>query len=133
MIYLMIIEILIAAVFLLASYFADRIITGKRLRENQVAWDNYCKDMTFSERLDCFADWILQRQCETGWKHKYIPYMNHIKPTVFDCEIDRAQYRGTKEEISKHSGMPIEILNNMGTLPQKIETGRRHIKCRKGN
>lgn len=121
MIYLMLIEILIAAVFLLASYFADRIITGKRLRENQSSWDNYCKDMTFSERIDCFADWILQRQYGMGWKHKYIPYMNHIEPTVFDCRIDGVQYRGTKEEISKHSGIQFYILNEFEILPMSIE------------
>lgn len=124
-IYIILFEILSVIVYLLILYFVDRIVTNKRLKENQSAWDNYCKDMTYYERLDCFKDWLSQRQCEKGWRFKYIPYMNHVKPTVFDCRIDGVQYRGTKEEISVKSGIPIEILNKMGTLPQQIETGRR--------
>lgn len=125
MIYIMLFEILIGVIYLLLFCFVDRIVTNKRLKENQSEWDNYCKDMTYSERLDCFTDWLLQRQCEKGWRFKYIPYINHVKTTVFDCEIDGVQHRGTKEDIASSSGIPIEILNRMGTLPQQIETGRR--------
>ena len=121
MIYLMLIEILIAAVFLLTLYFADRIITGKRLRENQSAWDNYCKDMTFSERLECFDDWVLQRKYEEGWGFYYIPLMNHVEPTVFDCKINSIEYRGTKEEISEESGLPDWMFDEIRCVPMMLE------------
>ena len=121
MIYIMLSEILIGMVFLFILYFTDRIITQKRLRKNQIAWDNYCKDMTFSERLDCFNDWLPQRRYEEGWGFYYIPLMNHIEPTVFDCKINGIKYRGTKEEILKESGLPAWMFDEIRCVPMMLE------------
>ena len=99
----------------------ERIFCGKRrLMENQEAWDEYCKNMTFRERQERFPDWVRQRKMETGHEFFWIPNRFHTEPIVMECVIDGVRRRGTIEEISKHSGMPLSILEsiNDGFLPE---------------
>ena len=103
----------------------ERIFYGKKyLKENQEAWDEYCKDMTFQERQECFSDWVKQRKVETGHEYSWIPTKNHTEPIVMECVIDGIRRRGTIEEISEHSGIPLSVLKsiNDGFLPEYLNT-----------
>lgn len=92
----------------------ERIFFGKKyLRENQEAWDEYCKDMTFRERQECFSDWIKQRKEETGREYYWIPNRFHTEPTVYEIVIDGVRRRGTVKEISGHTGIPISLLEQV--------------------
>lgn len=103
----------------------ERIFFGKRyLRENQQAWDKYCENITFRERQECFSDWVRQRKEETGHEYFWIPNRFHTEPIVMECVIDGVRRRGTIEEISEHSGIPLSILKsfNDGVLPEYLDT-----------
>lgn len=66
--------ILAAGLLFLAIWLiSDRIITNKRIAENQKAWNEYSKGMTEDEKLDCFADFLWERRIEKGWAFFYIP------------------------------------------------------------
>lgn len=73
----MIIEILIllfiAATFLIVYLAIDSYITNKRLKENQLAWDEFSKDLSDIEKREVLLYWLEKRQIEKGWKYKYIP------------------------------------------------------------
>lgn len=81
----------------------------RKLRENQEAWDNYCKNMTYKERSRCFLEWCEQRKRETGNYFYWFPKENHIPPIYYECMINGKYYRGTKQEIIQKSDMPREI------------------------
>ena len=66
-----------------------------KLRENQEAWDNYCKDMTYKERSRCFLGWCEQRKRKTGNHFYWFPQENHIPPIYHECIINGKYYRGT--------------------------------------
>lgn len=103
----------------------ERIFFGKKhLRENQEAWDEYCKDMTFRERQEYFMDWVILRKVETGHTHLWIPNRFHTKPAVQECVIDGVYYRGTIEQISEQSGVSLDVLKsiNEGILPEYLNT-----------
>lgn len=103
----------------------ERISFGKKyLRENQEAWDEYCKDMTFRERQERFGDWVRQRKEETGHEYYRIPNRFHTEPIVLECIVDGVRRRGTIEEISEHTGIPLSILKsiNDGFLPEYLNT-----------
>ena len=72
-IFVMLIELLAGIFFLAAWFVSDAIITSKRIKENQIAWNEYSKGMTAEEKLDCFADFLYERRMEKGWKFFYIP------------------------------------------------------------
>ncbi|MCI9137981.1 MAG: hypothetical protein HFH48_10570 [Lachnospiraceae bacterium] len=92
----------------------ERIFYGKRyLRENQEAWDEYCRNMTHQERRECFGDWVKQRQEETRHEYAWIPNRFHTEPTVYEIIIDGVRRRGTVEEISEHTGIPISLLEQV--------------------
>ncbi len=92
----------------------ERIFYGKRyLRGNQQAWDEYCKNMTFRERQECFLDWARQRKEETGHEYFWIPNRFHTEPTVYEIVIDGVRRRGTVKEISEHTGIPISLLEQV--------------------
>lgn len=58
----------------LGIYFAiDKIITNKRLNENQREWEKYSEGMTDTEKRECFSDWLTMRKLEKGWSFYYIP------------------------------------------------------------
>ncbi len=53
----------------------DDIITGERLRENQLAWNEYSKNMTDNEKMEVYLKWCKLRKYEKGWKYYYYPGM----------------------------------------------------------
>lgn len=61
--------------FIIVYLSISHIITLKRVNENQKAWNEYSKDMSDNEKMDCFYDWLSARKVEKGWKHYYIPKM----------------------------------------------------------
>lgn len=92
----------------------ERIFYGKRyLRENQEAWDEYCRNMTHQERRECFVGWVKQRQEETRHEYAWIPNCFHTEPTVCEIVIDGVRRRGTVKEISEHTGIPISLLEQV--------------------
>lgn len=88
------------------------IFHGIRRKKVQKAWDEYCKDLSRSERRDAVYEWSKKNQIKTGYNLIYIPKVNNIPCTILSTIIDGQKYRGTVEEISFHSGYPIEILKN---------------------
>lgn len=64
---------ILAIVFTVIYLFADHVITIIRVEQNQKAWNEYSKDMTDSEKLNCFGDWLSMRKNEKGWKYFYVP------------------------------------------------------------
>ena len=75
MIYVCIGELIIGLLFLLIYFTDDNLITRKRLKDNQIAWDEYSNGMTFSEKNDCYLDWCTNRKLENGWRFYYFPRM----------------------------------------------------------
>lgn len=68
--------ICVLAFLLIEIYFLlDAIITRKRLKENQIAWDEYSKDMSYMEKMEIFPEWLESRKLEKGWSFYYIPRM----------------------------------------------------------
>ena len=73
MIYVCICEIVIGFLFLLIYAVIDKIITTKRLKLNQTAWDEYSKNMTHSEKYNCYLEWCTRRKIENNWGFYYFP------------------------------------------------------------
>lgn len=69
----------------------------RKLKENQEAWDNYCKNMTYKERSRCFLEWCEQRKRKTGNYFYWFPQENHIPPVYHECVINGKYYRGTEQ------------------------------------
>ena len=112
--------------FLLYTVIEPRIrecfwLKRRKLRENQEAWNNYCKDMTYKERIGCFLEWCEQRKRKTGNYFYWFPQENHIPPVYHECVINGKYYRGTEQEIIQESNMPIEIQKYLqGYFPDEI-------------
>lgn len=71
-----IIAIAIIALLYLAVYIAiDVVITWHRCRTNQKAWDEYSKNMSFKQKLDCYFEWCEEQKRENGWNLYYYPKM----------------------------------------------------------
>lgn len=97
-------------------------LKNRKLKENQEAWDNYCKDMTYKERSRCFLEWCKQRKRKTGNYFYWFPQENHIPPIYHECIINGKYYRGTKKEIIQESDMPKEIEEYLeGYFPDKLD------------
>lgn len=47
-------------------YFVDRIVTNKRIKENQIAWDNFSKNMTYDEKIECYLKWCNEQRWKKG-------------------------------------------------------------------
>ena len=88
----------------------DRVETAFGIRKNQEAWDEYSKDMTYPERDSCFMDWLERRKLETGNKFYYIPAEFHTPPKFFECYVNGTHYRGTLDEVSKQTRIPVDML-----------------------
>lgn len=54
-------------------YFVDRIVTNKRIKENQIAWDNFSKNMTYDEKIECYLKWCNEQRWQNGWHNYYFP------------------------------------------------------------
>ena len=93
----------------------------RKLKENQEAWDNYCKNMTYKERSRYFLEWCEQRKRKTGNYFYWFPQENHIPPIYHECTINGKYYRGTKQEIIRESDMPREIEEYLeGSFPDEL-------------
>lgn len=93
----------------------------RKLKENQEAWDNYCKNMTYQERSRCFLEWSEQRKKLTGNYFYWFPQENHVPPIYHECVINGKYYRGTREEIVEESNMPKEIAEHLqGAFPEEL-------------
>lgn len=68
---------IVGAVFLfLGVYFLiNHIITGKRLKINQKAWDEYSANMDFNRKLNEYLPWCREQKIKNGWKFYYFPRM----------------------------------------------------------
>lgn len=96
-------------------------LKNRKLKENQEAWDKYCKNMTYQERNRCFLEWCEQRKRRTGNHFYWFPQENHIPPIYHECIINGKYYRGTKQEIIQESNMPRELANHLhGIFPGEI-------------
>ena len=56
-------------------YIIDELITKKKIERNQLLWDEYSKDMTHDEKMDCFSDWLKYNKEKHGDNFYYIPKM----------------------------------------------------------
>ena len=63
----------ICILFIFCYWIFDRIIAAKRLKENQIAWDEYSKNMSKSEKDDCYLEWCNERKMQMGWRFFYFP------------------------------------------------------------
>ena len=70
-----IVSIILIALLIVTILLVDKIVTIKRLEENQIAWDEYSKDMTFDEKNQCYLEWCERRKAEKHWEHYYFPRM----------------------------------------------------------
>lgn len=73
MIYVCIGELIIGLLYLIIYIVIDNLITRKRVKQNQIAWDKYSKNMTYWEKQDCYLDWCTRRKLENGWRFYYFP------------------------------------------------------------
>ena len=73
MIYVCICVIIIGFLYLLIDAVVDKIITTKRLKLNQKAWDEYSKNMTYFEKRNCYVEWCTRRKIENNWEFYYFP------------------------------------------------------------
>ena len=64
---------LVGILFLTLYLIADKIITAKRLKENQIAWDEYSRNMSKSEKDACYLEWCNERKRQMGWRFFYFP------------------------------------------------------------
>lgn len=64
---------LVGILFLTLYLIADKIITTKRLKENQIAWDEYSRNMSKSEKDACYLKWCNERKMQMGWSFFYFP------------------------------------------------------------
>ena len=65
----------VAIVSLITYMIADSVTTAKRTKENQIAWNEYSKDMSPIEKYGLYFEWCLARKLENGWKYFYFPIM----------------------------------------------------------
>lgn len=63
----------ICILFIFCYWIFDRIITTKRLKENQIAWDEYSRNMSKSEKDACYLEWCNERKMQMGWRFFYFP------------------------------------------------------------
>ena len=63
----------IGIIFILCYLIVDKIITTKRLKENQIAWDEYSRNMNKSEKDACYLEWCNERKMQMGWRLFYFP------------------------------------------------------------
>ena len=68
-------DVIIGLVFMSIYFIADTLITRKKLKRNQLLWNEYSKNMTHSEKMDCFCDWLEHNKAKHGDNFYYIPKM----------------------------------------------------------
>ena len=63
----------IGILFVFCYRIFNGIITAKRLKESQIAWDEYSKNMSKSEKDDCYLKWCNEQKMQMGWSNFYFP------------------------------------------------------------
>lgn len=53
----------------------DKVITNKRLKQNQKEWDEYSKNMTDDEKLREYLPFCFSQKAKYGWGYYYLPKM----------------------------------------------------------
>lgn len=61
--------------FLGVYFLIDHIITGKRLKINQKAWDECSSNMDLNRKLNEYLPWCREQKIKNGWKFYYFPRM----------------------------------------------------------
>lgn len=69
------VAIISAILFILVWLELDIFITRIRLNQNQKAWDEYSKGMSFSEKLDSYLQFCEEQRLKNGWDYYYFPKM----------------------------------------------------------
>ena len=69
----MLLELIMGLIFLGIYIFIDALITRKKLKRNQLLWDEYSKDMTHDEKMECFLEWLHDNKAKHGDSFYYIP------------------------------------------------------------
>lgn len=69
------IELIMAFLFLVFYFVLDALTKRKKLKINQFLWDEYSKNMTYDEKMDCFTDWLENNKAKHGDEFYYIPKM----------------------------------------------------------
>ena len=63
-----------ATFLLLGVYFLiDHIITVKRLKINQKAWDEYSANMDSDRKFEAYLLWCTEQKMKNGWHNYYYP------------------------------------------------------------
>ena len=68
-------DVIIGLVYLGIYFTVDALITRKKLKRNQLLWDEYSKDMTYDEKLECLLEWLHDNKVKHGDSLYYIPRM----------------------------------------------------------
>lgn len=69
----MLLELVVGLLFLSIYIFIDALITRKKVKRNQLLWDEYSKDMTHDEKMECFLEWLHDNKVKHGDSFYYIP------------------------------------------------------------
>ena len=67
------VSIISAILFILVFVVLDRYITQTRVKQNQKAWDEYSKGMSFSEKLDSYEQFCEEQKLKNEWDYYYFP------------------------------------------------------------
>lgn len=78
MISAMLILVAIGTIVIVTDYWIDRIVTRKRVAENQRAWNEYSKGMTYEEKCEIYFEWCTLRKIENGWSYYYFPSIGKV-------------------------------------------------------
>ena len=73
--FLTVLILVMALVFLGFYFITDNLITRKKVKRNQMLWDEYSKHMTYDEKWDCFLEWLELNKLKHGDEFYYIPRM----------------------------------------------------------
>lgn len=82
---ILLILLVLGALYLIIFFITDSIITKKKLKKNQKAWDKYSKGMNNNEKLFAFAEWLETQKTKNNEKFYYIPRIN-LKPIGSESE-----------------------------------------------
>jgi hypothetical protein len=69
----MLLELVMGLIFWGIYIFIDALITRKKVKRNQLLWDEYSKDMTYYEKMECFLEWLHDNKAKHGDNFYYIP------------------------------------------------------------
>lgn len=67
------VAIISAILFILVFYEWDRFITQTRLNQNQKAWNEYSKGMSFSQKSDSYLQFCKEQKEKNRWNYYYFP------------------------------------------------------------